>query len=404
MAPPGTQLLVRANHVTVQLFNDHVQLTAGPHGLKGPASLLDVLMAFSQPQTAAAVLASLPQAQTRPGWMMASTHIVQLTRAGILRPHDGQPGRPLAARGYAGADVHVRMLDDAARTDAFLAAIAETVRPGDIVVDLGTGTGVLAVAAAKAGARHVYAIEASAMADHAEAVFAANGLADRITMVRGWSTEITLPERGTVLVSEMIGGDPVGEQLPVIVTDARERLLQPHARLIPQRLRTFALPCQLPDATTPAIRFAPDALIRWRDRYGIDFSALGAALPPACTVTRLSASAAASHVPLDDPKELADLDLRAPLTGVIDISWRATMASTGRLDGALLYFEAPLSPSVTLSTDPRTAASTNHWGNLALRLGRPHQVERGDRLDMRVERRTGRYHLTTQDDSPEQGG
>ena len=65
----------------------------------------------------------------------------------------------------------VKMLNDRARTDAFIRAIEATVRPGDVVVDLGTGTGVLALAAARAGARRVYAIEASGVGRAARSVF-----------------------------------------------------------------------------------------------------------------------------------------------------------------------------------------------------------------------------------------
>ena len=71
------------------------------------------------------------------------------------------------------------MLHDDRRTGDYLAALAEAVRPGDVVLDIGTGSGVLAIAAARAGARRVYAVEASDIAEVAERVFAANGVEDR---------------------------------------------------------------------------------------------------------------------------------------------------------------------------------------------------------------------------------
>ena len=77
------------------------------------------------------------------------------------------------------------MLDDDRRTEAYLAALTKAVRPEDVVLDIGTGTGVLAVAAARAGARHVYAVEATDIADVAERVFTANGVGDRVTLIRG---------------------------------------------------------------------------------------------------------------------------------------------------------------------------------------------------------------------------
>jgi predicted RNA methylase len=69
----------------------------------------------------------------------------------------------------------------------------------------------LAIAAACASS-HVYAIEASGIGKLAKAIFKANGLADRITLIEGWSTQVNLPEKADVLISEIIGNEPLGEQ------------------------------------------------------------------------------------------------------------------------------------------------------------------------------------------------
>ena len=111
--------------------------------------------------------------------------------------------------------IHIKMLNDKARTDAYLKAIEEVIRPGDVVLDLGTGTGVFAATAARQGARHVYAIESSAIGSSAQGLFAANGLADRVTLVPGHSTQVSLPEPVDVLVSELIGNDPLGERIEI---------------------------------------------------------------------------------------------------------------------------------------------------------------------------------------------
>src|SRR3954454_16113224 len=79
--------------------------------------------------------------------------------------------------------LHGAMLDDRRRTRSFIAAIEAAVRPGDVVVEIGTGTGVLAVAAARAGARRVYALESANMAAWARRIFAANRVSDRATLV-----------------------------------------------------------------------------------------------------------------------------------------------------------------------------------------------------------------------------
>src|SRR5579862_3768931 len=90
---------------------------------------------------------------------------------------------------------HEKMLMDKTRCDAYQDAIQRTVKPGDVVVDLGAGTGLLSFFAVQAGARHVYAIEASAIADIAAELIEANGFRDRITLIRENSKNVRLPQR-----------------------------------------------------------------------------------------------------------------------------------------------------------------------------------------------------------------
>ncbi|HZV10746.1 MAG TPA: 50S ribosomal protein L11 methyltransferase, partial [Novosphingobium sp.] len=98
---------------------------------------------------------------------------------------DGAP-----SSGWADPIEHARMLHDDRRTGDFIRAVTAAVRPGDVVLDIGTGSGVLAVAVARAGARRVYAVEASDIAAVAGRVFAANGVRKRVTLVPGWSRQI----------------------------------------------------------------------------------------------------------------------------------------------------------------------------------------------------------------------
>ena len=77
-----------------------------------------------------------------------------------------------------------KLLLDKIRCDAFREAIQRSVKVGDVVVDLGAGTGLLSFFAAQAGARHVYAIEMSPIAKVAAELIEANGFRDRITLIR----------------------------------------------------------------------------------------------------------------------------------------------------------------------------------------------------------------------------
>ena len=101
-------------------------------------------------------------------------------------------------------DEHRHCLADRVRVSRYAAAVREVVRPGDVVLDLGSGTGILGLFAWRAGAARVYAIEASPIACVAERVAAANA-APAIQVVRAEAQYAQLPERADVVVTDQIG-------------------------------------------------------------------------------------------------------------------------------------------------------------------------------------------------------
>jgi protein arginine N-methyltransferase 1 len=130
-------------------------------------------------------------------------------------------------------DEHRSYLADRPRVDALRRAVHATVRPGDIVLDLGCGSGLLGLIACDAGAARVYAIDHSGMIEIARAVARAEGRADRIVHIAGHSTAIDLPERANVLVFDQIGRLGFEAGLLEYAIDARRRLLTPDARIMP---------------------------------------------------------------------------------------------------------------------------------------------------------------------------
>src|SRR5918996_1648217 len=117
-------------------------------------------------------------------------------------------------------DEHRFYLSDAVRVRAFERAIRAVVGPGDVVLDLAAGTGILGLLACRAGAARVYAVDAGGILGVARALARANGAGDRITHVRAMSTDAVLPERVDVIVTDQIGRFGFEAGLLEYVTDA----------------------------------------------------------------------------------------------------------------------------------------------------------------------------------------
>src|SRR2546427_895260 len=126
------------------------------------------------------------------------------------------------------------MVADRVRTDAYCEALRQAMKPGAVVLDIGTGAGIFALLACQFGARKVYAIEPSDAIQVAREIAAANGYRDRIEFIQKLSTKVELQERADVIVSDIRGVLPLFDHhLPSII-DARKRMLAPSGALIPK--------------------------------------------------------------------------------------------------------------------------------------------------------------------------
>lgn len=132
-------------------------------------------------------------------------------------------------------------LRDVSRTTAFRAAIEGVVKPGDVVLDAGAGSGILAFFAAAAGARKVYAVEAEeALADRLRANVARNRLERVVEVVCRDVRSLTLPERVDVAVAEMIDTWLLDEhQVPALNALRAAGTLDSKTRVIPHRYQAF---------------------------------------------------------------------------------------------------------------------------------------------------------------------
>src|SRR5260370_22201934 len=140
-----------------------------------------------------------------------------------------------------------RFIADESRTAAYRNALQQALKRGSVVVDIGTGTGIFALLACRCGACRVYAIEAGDIIQLGRELADANGLAGQITFIQGMSTEVVLPERADVIVSDMYGVLPfLCQHLPSLI-DAVQRFLKPGGIIIPLRDTLWAAVVEAPN-------------------------------------------------------------------------------------------------------------------------------------------------------------
>eukprot|EP01006_Ploeotia_vitrea_P009944 TRINITY_DN25150_c0_g1_i1.p1 TRINITY_DN25150_c0_g1~~TRINITY_DN25150_c0_g1_i1.p1 ORF type:complete len:422 (-),score=73.72 TRINITY_DN25150_c0_g1_i1:464-1729(-) len=135
-------------------------------------------------------------------------------------------------------DFHYAMVNDFPRNEFYKQALAAVITPDSMVLEIGTGTGLLAMISAQLGAKWVVAIEANAdMANLARQNIHANNLDANIHIINKLSTQVherDLQQRANVLVSELFGTLLLGESAHTYIDDARKRLLTPNAAIVPQ--------------------------------------------------------------------------------------------------------------------------------------------------------------------------
>lgn len=379
---PDLKVLIESNsHVAIQ--RGGVEFRTGSHGLA-------VLAAFGQPCTCREVIQNL--GSTTVGLVdcqdLVST-IRCLYDAGVLVSIESEELRAEIPLDYDGAEIHISMLNDQLRTSGFLAAIRQTVTPQDVVLEIGTGTGVLAVGAAQAGARHVYAVEAGGARILAEALVAGSGIADRITVIPGWSTRISLPERASVFVSEVIGNEPLEENILEITLDARARLMQPGARQIPASIEIWLWPVCMPPSEQNRRQFSPELTQEWSSLYGIDFSPLVKSLPPRAARFYTSPHYTSTWPALCEPVRVFQVDLSTFTSAIISVVAEIVVRQSGAINGLMTFFKSELSPGNILSTHPDEADPDNHWLNRVQILPLPLAVQEGDRLRVSYDYQNG---------------
>jgi len=258
------------------------------------------------------------------------------------------------------------------RMVAYEEALRRAVRPGSVVVDIGAGCGILSFLACRFGARRVFSLEPNDAVLLGKEIAAENGVSDRIEFIQELSTDINLPERADVVVSDLRGVLPLFEMhLPTIV-DARERFLAPGGTLIGQRDRLWAAVVEAPEVYEPLAdpwvsgRFDLD--LRLGRRFALNVY----------RKVRLKPNQL-----LTEPQCWAELDYRLLTEPDVsaDVEWDVTR--TGLAHGIALWFDASLIDGVEFGSGPGEPDSP--YGMAFLSWLEPVEVLEGDKAAVHLE-------------------
>ena len=264
-------------------------------------------------------------------------------------------------------EYHRTLIADHVRNDAFHAALKAVIKPGEtIVADIGAGTGLLGLMAAKLGAKKVLMFEAAEIAGVAARAIKANR-AKACELIPCHSTEFSERLQADVIVSETLGNYALEENIIATIADARRRFLKADGVIIPRGLKQYAAP-----VVTPHIH---DELSAWdRVGRGLDFSA-------AKTMTLNNV-----YVRTLGAKDLLDGASGAKVWDEIDLArdgdpnrkgearWKVRTPSN--IYGFAVWWRADLGAGLALSTAPD--APKTHWEQLYFPLVEPFAAKAGD--------------------------
>lgn len=268
---------------------------------------------------------------------------------------------------------HLPMINDEERNVAYERALRHAVKPSDIVLEVGTGSGLVAMMAARAGAKLVVTCEAvPVLAEVARETVDRNGLSGKIRVLSKRSTQLTLgedlPERADVFVSELINVGMLAPNMLPIIQHARVNLCKPEARVIPEAAVVWGALIQCDHLA----RIHPV-----KEIDGFDMSAFDIFRTPGYSQIDLAAD---PHRMLSDRFRALDFDFRIAMKDADLRALGVTANASGTCHGVAFWFDLVLDEQTVYRSESRSR--TNHWKQAVHFFTDPVAVKPGDRLDI----------------------
>lgn len=266
------------------------------------------------------------------------------------------------------------MLKDTNRTETYRRAIENN--PQDfkdkIVLDIGCGTGILSIFAARAGAKHVYAIEYAEIALFAQEIVKKNGLEDKITIIKGKVEEIRLPvEKVDIIISEWMGYCLLYESMLDCVLWARDKYLAVDGKMLPDKAIMYVAAIEDGDYKNQKKSF-------WNDVYGVDMSCVSPTVMKEPLVDSVNSS-----MIMSSSCKILELDLVKMDKSEVNFSneYSVKMNFSDKVHGLVCWFDTPfsnLTRPITLTTSPYKKYT--HWKQTVLYTEEDLSVRKGDIL------------------------
>jgi len=265
--------------------------------------------------------------------------------------------------------IHKKMLDDNVKAKAYYDAIYNTVKKNDIVLEIGTGTGILAFWAIQAGASKVYAIEAQRIIRIAQKLARLNNLSDKIIWFNDLSYNVQLPEKCDVLITETLGNFGIDENILNIIIDAKNRLLVSSPKIVPSMIDLFICPIENMDIYS-SITFTQDNICA-KDFHYDYFEDL---LLNTSYVEYLSENAF-----LSIPKKICSIDLMAIKKTHFKCKKKFNVHKDGILHGFGGWFTSLLSEKIVLGNEVNNEQT--HWRQAFFPVKKPVIVKKNDSIE-----------------------